>query len=67
VRVRGPSVEPRQKMALVTDKDWIRHAVAVFGPLSPGELRLFEPSETAAAEGVDRGTAALLKLGRWLG
>ena len=38
-----------QKMALVTDKDWIRHAVAVFGPLSPGELRLFEPTETAAA------------------
>jgi stage II sporulation SpoAA-like protein len=38
-----------QKLALVTDKDWIRHAVAVFGPLSPGELRLFEPSETAAA------------------
>jgi hypothetical protein len=54
-------------MAFVTDEDWIRHAVAVFGPLSPGELRLFEPSETAAAEGVDRGTAALLKLGRWLG
>lgn len=34
---------------LVTDKDWIRHAVAVFGPLSPGELRLFELSETALA------------------
>ena len=36
-------------MALVSDKDLIRHAVAVFGPLSPGELRLFEPSETAEA------------------
>jgi stage II sporulation SpoAA-like protein len=37
----------RQRMALVTDKDWIRHATAVFGPLAPGELRLFEPDEIA--------------------
>ncbi len=29
--------------ALVTDKDWIRHGVAAFGWLSPGELRVFEP------------------------
>jgi hypothetical protein len=38
-----------QKMALVTDKDWIRHAVAAVGWLAPGELRLFGPEETAAA------------------
>jgi hypothetical protein len=38
-----------EKMALVTDKDWIRHAAAVFGPLAPGELRLFEPNESADA------------------
>jgi len=38
-----------QRMALVTDKDWIRNAVAVFGATLPGELRLFEPSETAVA------------------
>ena len=34
-----------QRMALVTDKDWIRHGASAFGWLAPGELRLFEPSE----------------------
>ncbi len=34
-----------QRMALVTDKDWIRHAASAFGWLAPGELRLFELSE----------------------
>jgi hypothetical protein len=33
------------RMALVTDKDWIRHGVSAFGWLSPGELRIFEPGE----------------------
>jgi hypothetical protein len=32
-------------MALVTDKDWIRHGDAAFGWLSPGELRVFEPGQ----------------------
>jgi hypothetical protein len=44
-----PAWNRGQKMVHVTDEDWIRNAVAVFGPLSPGELRLFEPSETAVA------------------
>lgn len=34
-----------QRMALVTDKDWIRNGVSAYGWLAPGELRLFEPSE----------------------
>lgn len=34
-----------QRMALVTDKDWVRHAASAFGWLAPGELRLFEPPE----------------------
>jgi hypothetical protein len=38
-----------ERMALVTDKDWIRHGVSGFGWLSPGELRLFEPGERDAA------------------
>jgi hypothetical protein len=37
------------RMALVTDKDWIRHGVSGFGWLSPGELKLFEPGELDAA------------------
>jgi hypothetical protein len=32
-----------ERFALVTDKDWVRHGVAAFGWLTPGELRLFEP------------------------
>jgi SpoIIAA-like len=39
-----------QRMAVVTDKDWIRHGAAVFGPLAPGELRVFGPDETAQAK-----------------
>jgi len=39
----------RRRMALVTDKDWIRHGVSAFGWLSPGELRVFEPGERDAA------------------
>jgi stage II sporulation SpoAA-like protein len=34
-----------QRMALVTDKDWVRHGASAFGWLAPGELRLFEPAE----------------------
>ena len=38
------------RMALLTDKDWIRHGASAFGWLSPGELRLFEPEEQEAAK-----------------
>jgi hypothetical protein len=38
-----------QKMALVTNKDWVRHAAAVFGPLAPGELRVFDLNEADEA------------------
>jgi hypothetical protein len=31
-----------KKMALLTDKDWIRHGAAGFGWLAPGELRVFD-------------------------
>ena len=34
-----------QRMALVTDKDWVRQGASAFGWLAPGELRLFEVSE----------------------
>ncbi|HSS81248.1 MAG TPA: STAS/SEC14 domain-containing protein [Gaiellaceae bacterium] len=39
-----------QRMAVVTDKDWIRHGAAVAGWLAPGELRLFDTGESAAAK-----------------
>src|SRR6476659_6146226 len=39
-----------ERLAVVTDKDWMRHAIAAFGWLSPGELRGFEPSELEHAK-----------------
>jgi hypothetical protein len=38
-----------ERMALVTDKDWVRYGASAFGWLAPGELRLFEPSEREEA------------------
>ena len=40
-----------QRMALVTEKDWVRHGASAFGWLAPGELRLFELSERDKARG----------------
>ena len=38
-----------QRMALVTDKDWVRQGVSVFGWISPGELRVFPAGELEQA------------------
>ena len=38
-----------RRMAVVTDKDWIRHAAAAAGWLAPGELRIFDPGEEGQA------------------
>jgi SpoIIAA-like len=38
-----------ERFAVVTDKDWMRNAIAAFGWVSPGELRVFEPDELEAA------------------
>jgi len=40
-----------QRTAIVTDKDWLRHAVSAFGWLSPGELRVYEPDRLDEAVG----------------
>ena len=34
----------------MTDKDWMRHGVAAFGWLIPGEVRVFEPAELEEAK-----------------
>jgi len=39
-----------ERCAVVTDKDWMRQAISAFGWLSPGELRIYEPSELDAAK-----------------
>jgi hypothetical protein len=38
------------RIAVVTDKDWMRHAVSAFGWLSPGELKVFEPGQLDEAK-----------------
>ena len=38
-----------ERVAVVTDVDWIRHAVNVFRFLMPGKVRVFAVSEAAAA------------------
>ena len=38
-----------RRMAVVTDKDWIRNATAAAGWLAPGELRIFDPGQEAEA------------------
>jgi SpoIIAA-like len=38
-----------ERMALVTDKDWVKYGASAFAWLAPGELRLFERSEQEAA------------------
>jgi hypothetical protein len=38
------------RMALVTDVGWVRHATALFGWMSPGELKLFAGDELEQAK-----------------
>ncbi len=38
-----------EKIAVVTDKDWVRHSVEIFGYLMPGEVKGFTPAEESAA------------------
>ena len=40
-----------ERIAVVTDAEWARRAIAVFGPLIPGEIRQFSNAETDAARG----------------
>jgi hypothetical protein len=39
-----------KRIAIVTDVDWVRHLSALFGWLSPGEMKLFGLDELEAAK-----------------
>ena len=39
-----------ERLAVVTDKDWMRHGIAAFGWLIPGEIRVFDPGELEQAK-----------------
>jgi SpoIIAA-like len=45
--VRHPSLWER--MALVSDADWVRHSIALFGWLVPGDVRVFPLDQQDAA------------------
>ncbi len=38
-----------EKIAVVSDKDWVRHSVDIFGYLLPGEVKAFTISEQSTA------------------
>ena len=38
-----------ERIALVTDKGWLRHSIRVFGWMVPGEVSVFGAGELAAA------------------
>jgi SpoIIAA-like len=38
-----------RRCAIVTDHDWLRHAISVFRFMMPGEVECFEPSQVQAA------------------
>lgn len=44
-----------ERIAVVTDTDWIGHAVRLFGPLIPGDVRVYPVAQQSAAEGWMRG------------
>jgi hypothetical protein len=48
-RVGFSHVTRWEKIAVVTDKDWLRHSVDIFGYLIPGEVKAFAESEEATA------------------
>jgi hypothetical protein len=38
-----------EKIAVVTDHDWLRHSVDIFGYLIPGEVKAFKQADEPAA------------------
>lgn len=37
------------RIAVVSDTDWVRHAIHLFGPLIPGDVRVFRSGEAETA------------------
>jgi hypothetical protein len=49
MRVGFSHITRWEKIAVVTDKDWIRHAVDIFGYLIPGEVKGYTTADLPAA------------------
>jgi hypothetical protein len=50
-KLGGRDLSAWEKIAVVTDKDWVRHAVKGFGWMIPGEVKVFSVGELEAAKG----------------
>lgn len=46
-----------ERLAVVTDKDWMRNAITAFAWVIPGEIRVFEPDELEQAKAWTGGAA----------
>jgi SpoIIAA-like len=44
-KLGGSEVKAWEKVAIVTDRDWLRHTVKGLGWMLPGEIRVFDLSE----------------------
>ena len=48
-----------ERMALVSDADWVHHAIALFGWLVPGEVKVFPLAQLNAAKQWLAGTSSV--------
>lgn len=49
-KLGGGDLRKWEKIAVVTDKDWVGHAVKAFGWMIPGEVRVFSLGELEEAK-----------------
>jgi hypothetical protein len=49
VKLAGGDLRAWERIAVVTDKDWVSHAVKAFGWMMPGQVRVFGLGELDAA------------------
>ena len=50
VKLGGADLRAWEKVAVVTDKEWVAHAVKAFGWMIAGEVRVFELGDLDAAK-----------------
>jgi hypothetical protein len=49
-KLGGGDLRAWEKIAVVTDRDWVRHAVKAFGWMIPGEVRVYALGELEQAK-----------------
>jgi hypothetical protein len=49
-KLGGSDLRAWEKIAVVTHRDWVRHAVKAFGWMIPGQVRVFGLAELGEAK-----------------